>query len=1824
MKRFISIFLWVLVAATAAAQGYGGDYNPDNPGHPDMPADPVPKPVVYPMTVKALPSYGGSVNISSGSYTAGTTVSLRATAVTGYRFVKWTESDTLVSNEASFTYTMPADTVNLTAVFVYDPSLPGNPPAVYAKHKLYVMASPLSGGTINATSPVVLEEEKSQSLTATANRNYRFLHWELNGAVYDTLQTTTYTMGSSNATLKAVFVYDPIDFLLNVSVKPVGAGSLNTTGGVYEKNTAVSVQTTPNTGFIFQHWTLNDTIVTQERNYAFNMPLTDVEMVAHYVYNPSSPANPDTAVITPPTPPVTKHTLTLQAVPAVASGFNVGNTSQVVENSDVTLSPSNIATGYRFLRWERKGIVLSATASYTYHMGTANDTLTAIFEYNPTSPDEYGTNYWNAATGELVIDDFASGQLLNTASNLVGGSGNYGLVKRFTVYGSMTATDVNAARQMTNCAVLNLRNTRGYTQINSNAYQNHPSLRQVILPAGLTQINRQAFAGCSRLSVVTCYALTPPALGEEVFSGIASGAVLRVPEESVELYRAADGWKDFFVMPAAEEGEAHLETTPVKLQRGEVKEQDVSMKTTQPVKSVSCHVYLPTYLTFEGYDDSTYVQFISRAAGATVTNELINDSHLAVTITAAEGQTLGSSDGRLFTFRSKMVNDEIPNGTYVVTLGEQVVTQQLNDSVQMELRPADRLSLIQVYEYFTITVADTLTGGHITGGGTYESGSLVTLTAVPDTLYRFDRWSNGLTENPYVFTITKSDTLSAQFVSAERTITYLVDGDTVAVQRWLPLAVITPPDLPREGYSFDGWAGLPREMPNRDFAVVGTYSLNYYDYTYMVSDTVFYQARVGYAQPVPDAPEPTKEGHTFLKWSEAKPDSMPGRNVTVEAVFKVNTYQITYMVNGTVYRRDSVDYGASIVLPEPPEEAGGFFEGWQDAPETMPAHDLVIMGSYPNSFNLSFVVDGVVTTTLRCVVGTSLDAILAEMPTPEKEGYLFSGWQNVVDVMPDHDVELTATFTILSYRLRYFVDGEAYSSDSLDYRTTIVPIAAPEKEGHTFGGWQNVPETMPAHDVDIHGEFTVNSYVLTYQVDGLTHHVDTVVYATTIQPIAPPVKVGHTFSGWQDVPETMPAHDVTISGTFTVNKYPLIYLVDGSEYHREEVVYGSAVQPISEPTKEGHTFMGWQNVPETMPAEEWTITGEFRVNTYRLVYEIDGVELSVDSVDYGTPIVPIAAPDKLGHAFDGWQNVPEMMPAHDVTISGSYTAQEYQLVYLLDGAVHHRENVVFGTSIQPITAPEKEGHTFGGWQNVPETMPAEEWTITGEFRVNTYRLVYEAEGAEVSVDSVDFGRTLEYVDFVLAPVKEYYRFDSWQNVPATMPAHDVTLTAQYSLIRPNYADDVERLVLEGYLLDEQELARIRSLKRLRLLDISGSRVMTEDRRDTLEAGALSGIATLEEVRLSRWVKEVGEGILTDCPALLLVEWNTTQPVERSTFGQTEPVLIEVPEGTSVYRTENVVVGQYCESLQLNDARGFRSHRPFLAEQARYVKTFDKQTQKERAGGWESLVLPFEVERMTGQNQDGLQLELLSFEQVKDADIEADRDFGSKYGLYWLASMENNVWTPAARIEANRPYILAVPNSEEYEEEFNISGEVTFEAEHVLVNATSAEAEAYTSVEIDGTTYDGHLPVVLRGEGVNLRPNFEPLAAADSVYALNREVYQTDFLPGSIFLKNHDSVHPFECYLTAEAAFRSNRFFRIMLDLSANAIRKVKNDATDDLLIRTEPSTIVLTAAKDQRVNIFTADGRLMRTLTLRAGEEQRCGVTPGIYLVGRKKISVIP
>ena len=73
----------------------------------------------------------------------------------------------------------------------------------------------------------------------------------------------------------------------------------------------------------------------------------------------------------------------------------------------------------------------------------------------------------------------------------------------------------------------------------------------------------------------------------------------------------------------------------------------------------------------------------------------------------------------------------------------------------------------------------------------------------------------------------------------------------------------------------------------------------------------------------------------------------------------------------------------------------------------------------------------------------------------------------------------------------------------------------------------------------------------------------------------------------------MPAKDVTVRGTFVINYYDIIYIVDGEEYKVVSVAYGEEIVLIDAPVKEEHTFSGWSEAPETMPANNLIITGSF-------------------------------------------------------------------------------------------------------------------------------------------------------------------------------------------------------------------------------------------------------------------------------------------------------------------------------------------------------------------------------------------------------------------------------------------------------------------------------------------------------------------------------------------------------------------------------------------------------------------------------------------------------
>lgn len=246
-----------------------------------------------------------------------------------------------------------------------------------------------------------------------------------------------------------------------------------------------------------------------------------------------------------------------------------------------------------------------------------------------------------------------------------------------------------------------------------------------------------------------------------------------------------------------------------------------------------------------------------------------------------------------------------------------------------------------------------------------------------------------------------------------------------------------------------------------------------------------------------------------------------------------------------------------------------------------------VSGNASGKYTIRYTVDGTVITSQDVAPGMPVEPLDI---TPEKDGYTFVDWKGMPEIMPANDIAISGLFAINKYLVTFKIGDEVIAADSLEYGATIVAPDAPEKDEHTFNGWGEVAKTVPAGDVTYEGSYTANSYLLTYVVDGEIVQTDSVAYGTAITLLEEPTKEGYTFSGWDKTLTTMPAEDVTIGGTFTVNIYKVYYYVGEELIHTAEVAYGEAIPEYTyEPTGEGDIFEGWiGETYETMPAHDVT------------------------------------------------------------------------------------------------------------------------------------------------------------------------------------------------------------------------------------------------------------------------------------------------------------------------------------------------------------------------------------------------------------------------------------------------------------------------------------------------------------------------------------------------------------------------------------------------------------------------------------------------------------
>jgi len=243
-------------------------------------------------------------------------------------------------------------------------------------------------------------------------------------------------------------------------------------------------------------------------------------------------------------------------------------------------------------------------------------------------------------------------------------------------------------------------------------------------------------------------------------------------------------------------------------------------------------------------------------------------------------------------------------------------------------------------------------------------------------------------------------------------------------------------------------------------------------------------------------------------------------------------------------------------------------------------------------------------------------------------------------------------------------NGKADIIITQDYGT---PITAPTltREGYTFKGWdKEIPETMPAGNITVKAQWEINQYTIAFDTNGGSEIVPiTQDYGTEITAPDNPTRKGYTFKGWdKEIPETMPAENITVKAQWEINQYTIAFDTNGgSEIAPITQDYGTEITAPDNPTRKGYTFKGWdKEIPKTMPAENITVKAQWEINQYTITFDTNGgSEIAPITQDYGTEITAPDNPTRKGYTFKGWdKEIPKTMPAENITITARWKDTE--------------------------------------------------------------------------------------------------------------------------------------------------------------------------------------------------------------------------------------------------------------------------------------------------------------------------------------------------------------------------------------------------------------------------------------------------------------------------------------------------------------------------------------------------------------------------------------
>lgn len=600
-------------------------------------------------------------------------------------------------------------------------------------------------------------------------------------------------------------------------------------------------------------------------------------------------------------------------------------------------------------------------------------------------------------------------------------------------------------------------------------------------------------------------------------------------------------------------------------------------------------------------------------------------------------------------------------------------------------------------------------------------------------------------------------------------------------------------------------------------------------------------------------PSPTKSGYVFAGWYSgatlvtAATSVLTNTNHQLTAHWSSDTFTVSFVTGVSGLSCDPIEvvyasaYGTLPVI----SRQGYTFNGWKyngsfvtsETTVNVPSDHQLTADWSPNTYTVSFNSDG---GTLCEPKTVTFDSAYGALPTPEKTGYIFSGWylleahitaSSVVSRAANHT--LIARWTSETYTVTFdSAGGSSVDSITVSFGQPYGPLPSPTRTGYTFRGWLYgssfiTPSTTVAETSshELTAVWNSNQYTISFNPNGGSTVESIVVhFGGTYGEMPTPTLVGSTFMGWyldgvhitENTVVTRAENHTLTAMWQAAQSYTVSFDSNGgNEISDITVTNGFPFGTLITPMKNGYTFSGWYLSDDTTLITSATIANlitditlyaHWTPNSNRITFNSNGGTACSDIfVNSGATYASLPAPTRTGFDFAGWfynnetrvYNNTTIMTNAPHTLTAHWTPLTYTVSFDSDGgSTHSSITVTFMGSYGALPTPTKGGYTFLGWYyngelinsaSVVET--ASNHTLTANWTTaQTYEISFDSNGGE----EIEYKKTVASgatLGTLPVPVRTGFTFVSWTypNINTIVDSstvfnygEDITLTARWT------------------------------------------------------------------------------------------------------------------------------------------------------------------------------------------------------------------------------------------------------------------------------------------------------------------------------------------------------------------------------------------------------------------------------------------------------------